>query len=256
MTIRTEHILSKLVFTSVLCAAMFTAIIAKASDEAEQLETVRANIVLNLSDIPVDHLAATQVPGIYEIISEGQVYYVDSTATFLFDGSLVDLKERKNLTELSMVAQNLRYIDAIGEENMLIYSSDTKQPTRSMSVFTDLDCPFCQRLHSELDVLLDAGVSVRYLLFPRAGLNTQAHKNLESVWCASDRHAALTTAKRGELAPQASCDNPITEHVALARQLGLTATPMIYLDDGQRINGYLDAHTLLEVFDETVPLEH
>ncbi len=227
-----------------------------ASDDAAQLDKVQKNLAINLSEIPVDHLAATPVPGIYELISEGQVYYVDSTATFLFDGSLVDLTERKNLTEQSMVAQNLRYIDAIGEDNMLIYESADTAPTRSMSVFTDLDCPFCQRLHSELDILLEAGISVRYLLYPREGLNTQAHKNLESVWCASDRHAALTEAKQGKLASAATCDNPITQHVVLARQLGLTATPMIYLDDGQRINGYLDAETLLEVFDETEPLAH
>ncbi len=239
-----------------ILALLITPLAAQADDDTAQLDKLRTLLQTNLSDIPIDHLSATRVPGIFEVISEGQVYYVDSTASYLFDGSLVDLKARQNLTEQSMVAQNLRYIDAIGEENMLIYKSDDTAPTRSMSVFTDLDCPFCQRLHSELDILLDAGVSVRYLLFPRAGLNTQAHKNLESVWCANDKHAALTAAKRGELAPTASCENPITQHVALAQQLGLTATPMIYLDDGQRINGYLDAHTLLEVFDESVPLEH
>lgn len=248
-------------FLSLLVLSLLSPIITQASDDAAhddaaQLDELRANIKLNLSDIPIDHLAATRVPGIYEIISEGQVYYVDSTASYLFDGSLVDLKGRKNLTELSMVAQNLRYIDAIGEENMLIYESANTESTRSMSVFTDLDCPFCQRLHSELDVLLDAGVKVRYLLYPREGLNTQAHKKLESVWCASNPHAAMTAAKQGELAPDASCDNPIAQHVVLAQQLGLTATPMIYLDDGQRINGYLDANTLLEVFNESTPLEH
>lgn len=229
---------------------------AHASDDVAQLDKLRTTLQTNLPDIPIDHLSVTRVPGIYEIISEGQVYYVDSTVSFLFDGNLVDLKGRQNLTELSMTAQNLRYIDAIGEENMLIYKSNDAAPTRSMSVFTDLDCPFCQRLHSELDILLDAGVSVRYLLFPREGLNTTAHENLESVWCADDQHAAMTAAKRGELAPVASCDNPITQHFTLAQQLGLTATPMIYLDDGQRINGYLDAHTLLEVLDESEPLKH
>jgi len=240
----------------VLLLAMLVPISAYASDNETALDDLRANIKIHLSDIPIDHLAATAVPGIFEIISEGQVYYVDSTASFLFDGSMVDLKGRKNLTEQSMVAQNLRYIDAIGEENMLIYKSADTEPTRIMSVFTDLDCPYCQRLHSELGILLDAGITVRYLLYPRAGLNTQAHKNLESVWCTDDRQAAMTAAKSGKPVPSASCENPITEHAVLAQQLGITATPMIYLDDGQRINGYLDAQTLLEVINETKPLEH
>lgn len=247
---------SKLAYALVLVLSLAIQTPAMASDDAEQISQVREKLEENLPDIPVDHVATTLVPGVFEVISEGQVYYVDSTVSFLFDGNLVDLNGRKNLTEASMVAQNLRYIDAIGEDNMLIYKKANEESTRSISVFTDLDCPYCQRLHSELDILLDAGVSIRYLLYPREGLNTQAHKNLESVWCASDRHAALTAAKHGELAPLASCDNPIAQHVALARQLGLTATPMIYLDDGQRINGYLDAETLLEIINETEPLSH
>jgi len=245
--------------TSLLLIAVTSTLMAlpaHATDDTAQLAELRANLQQNLAEIPVDHLAATPVPGIFEIISEGRVYYVDKTASFLFDGSLVDLQARKNLTEVSMTAQNLRYIDAIGEQNMLIYKSETTAPTRSMTVFTDLGCPFCQRLHSELDILLEAGVVVRYLLFPRDGLNTTAHKNLESVWCANDQHAALTAAKAGQPVAAASCENPITKHVLLAQQLELSATPMIYLDDGQRINGYLDANTLLEVINESTPLAH
>lgn len=251
----------RMILTKKACKAVFacTLLLYTAmamSDNTDQLDALRTTLAENLNDIPIEHLARTPVPGLYELISEGQIFYIDETASFLLDGNLVDLKGQKNLTEKSMTAQNLRYIDGIGEDNMLIYTKADTTPTRSMSVFTDLDCPYCQRLHSELDILLEAGVSVRYLLYPREGLNTQAHKNLESVWCAEDQHAALTAAKNGELAPSANCDNPITQHVALARQLELTATPMIFLDNGQRINGYLDAETLLEVFDETKPLEH
>lgn len=243
-------------FNKLVCAIFFTltVIVQTPSEAADELDEVRTNLQKNLPDIPVDHLALTLVPGIFEIISEGEVYYVDSTVSYLFDGSMVDLKGRKNLTQQSMTAQNLRYIDAIGEQNMLIYKNADSESTRQISVFTDLDCPFCARLHSELDVLVDAGVSVRYLLYPRPGLNTPAHKKLENVWCASDQQAALTAAKLGTSTPATDCDNPVTQHFILGRQLGLTATPMIYLDDGQRINGYLDAATLLEVINESEPL--
>lgn len=239
---------------SLACVLTFLAITPlQASDE---LDAVRAKMQTNLADIPIDHLGTTPVPGVFEVISEGEVYYVDSTVSFLFDGSMVDLKGRKNLTQLSMTAQNLRYIDAIGEQNMLIYNSTDKDSTRRISVFTDLDCPYCARLHNELEVLTDAGVTVRYLLFPRAGLNTPAHKKLENVWCASDQNAELTAAKKGAATSTATCDNPVEQHFALGRQLGLTATPMIFIDDGQRINGYLDAQTLLEVINESEPLVH
>jgi len=251
-----KGLVRKLVWLLMLTLVFGYHTVSLGANESEQISQVREILKTNLPDIPVDHLASTAVPGIFEVISEGRVYYVDSTVSFLFDGNLVDLKGRKNLTETSMVAQNLRYIDAIGENNMLIYKNTDTEPSRHISVFTDLDCPYCQRLHSELDILLEAGIAIRYLLYPREGLNTQAHKNLESVWCASDQHAALTAAKLGELPSSESCENPIEQHVVLARQLRLSATPMIYLDDGQRINGYLDAQTLLEVINETQPLIH
>lgn len=243
----------KLVLTGLLALSLLA---LSPVNAAESLDDVRLKLKQNLPDIPVDHLAQTPVQGIFEVISEGEVYYVDKSVSFLLDGNLVDLKGRKNLTQLSMTAQNLRYIDAIGEDNMLIYANAETGSSRRISVFTDLDCPFCARLHSELDVLLDAGITVRYLLFPREGLATNAHKKLEHIWCANDQHAALTTAKLGKSIESAPCDNPVTQHFLLGRQLGLTATPMIYLDDGQRINGYLDAATLIEVINETKPLNY
>jgi len=84
----------------------------------------------------------------------------------------------------------------MGEDNMLVYEPD--EPTgRSITVFTDISCGFCRRLHADIDQLLDEGVAVRYLLFPRAGLGSSGHQALEDVWCNENPQEAMTVAKAG-----------------------------------------------------------
>jgi thiol:disulfide interchange protein DsbC len=121
-------------------------------------------------------------------------------------------------------------------------------------VFTDISCGYCRRLHAELDTLLDAGVRVRYLLFPRAGMGSQGQKDLESVWCADDPQAAMTNAKAGGKIEPKSCDNPIAKHVALAERVGLRGTPLIYTDSGEKIPGYREASALVKMIEASKPL--
>ena len=107
-----------------------------------------------------------------------------------------------------------------------------------------------------MDTLLDEGVSVRYLLFPRAGLGSQGHKDLESVWCADDPQAAMTNAKAGGKIEPMTCDNPIEQHVALAERLGLRGTPLIYTDSGEKIPGYREARVLAGMVNQSEPMSN
>ncbi len=139
------------------------------------------------------------------------------------------------------------------KENMLIYEPEVPS-NRSITVFTDISCGYCRRLHGEINTLLDEGVRVRYLLFPRAGLGSQGHKDLESVWCADDPQAAMTNAKSGGKIDPKSCDTPIESHVALAERLGLRGTPLIYTDSGVKIPGYREAAILAGMVNDSKPL--
>lgn len=136
---------------------------------------------------------------------------------------------------------------------MLIYEP-AEPSTRSITVFTDISCGYCRRLHAELDTLLEEGVRVRYLMFPRAGIGSQGHKDLESVWCADNPQEAMTNAKAGGKIVAKSCPNPIEEHVALAERLGLRGTPLIYTDGGEKIPGYREASALVAMVNASEPL--
>jgi len=191
--------------------------------------------------------------GLYELIADGQLYYVDEAGEYLFDGNMIQLSDRRNLTEARLGTLHAVMVEEIGEDNMLIYEPETES-NRSLTVFTDISCGYCRRLHAELDTLLEEGIRVRYLLFPRAGMDSQGHKDLESVWCADDPQAAMTNAKAGGKITPMTCDNPIESHVALAERIGLRGTPLIYLDSGDRVPGYREATILANMIKDSEPL--
>ena len=232
--------------------AALTVFSATASAEST-LDEVGKRLSDSLPGISVTSLTETPVPGLYELITDGQIYYLDESAEYLIDGSLIQLKDRVNLTDVRLGGIHMSLISDMGEANMLIYEP-AKPSTRSITVFTDISCGYCRRLHAELDTLLEAGVRVRYLLFPRGGLGSQGHKDLESVWCADDPQGAMTNAKSGGNIDPKTCDNPIEQHIALAEQLGLRGTPLIYTDSGEKIPGYREASALASMVNDSEPM--
>ena len=101
-------------------------------------------------------------------------------------------------------------------------------------------------MHSEITDLMDAGIRVRYMLFPRAGVGSDSHRKAVAVWCADDQRTAITAAKAGRDPGAASCSNPIESHMKIGRQLGLRGTPFSLTDTGEPINGYMPAKAMLE----------
>ncbi len=222
------------------------------ASDASKLAHLREKLADQLPGMPVDSIVATPIEGVYELITEGQIYYVNDDASFLLTGNMIELATQQNLTELRLGGLHMDLLASIDESNMLIYEPK-KDSDRSITVFTDITCGYCRLLHEQIDTLLDAGVSVRYLLFPRAGLGSPGHQALESVWCNADPQQAMTTAKAGGQVDQASCANPIESHVQIAEQVGLRGTPLIYLDTGERVHGYREAAILADMVNAGVP---
>lgn len=222
------------------------------ADEQPSLTEVRQRVEAALPGITLSSVAETPVNGLYEAIIDGSIYYVDASGQFLLEGSLIELQTRSNLTEARLGTLHMGLLTDLDDEQMLIF--EPENPTgRSITVFTDISCGFCRRLHAEIDTLLDEGIAVKYLLFPRSGLGTAGHQALESVWCNENPTDAMTTAKAGGRVPTANCSNPIENHVALAHQVGLRGTPLIYVDNGERIPGYREAAQLVSMIQSSEP---
>lgn len=229
-------------------------LIKKAADNAEdeQIKQLRAQIDEKMPGMPIKSITATPVDGVYELVSDGQIYYINKDASFLLTGNMIDLETEQNLTELRLGGLHMELLADIDESNMLIY--EPEEPSdRWITVFTDISCGYCRLLHEQIDTLLDAGVRVRYLMFPRAGLGSPGHQALESVWCSDNPQSAMTIAKAGGQIDELSCDNPIEQHVEVAQQVGLRGTPLIYLDTGERVHGYREAAILAKMVQDGKP---
>jgi len=227
-------------------ALLATSLVCATASAEGDLQALEGEIKKRLPDLKISSIAETPVEGVYELISGGQIYYIGGGGRFIIDGDLIDLDTRANLTNERLGSIHIGLINAMDESDMLVYQPE-EQTGRSITIFTDTSCGYCRKLHQELDQILAEGIAVRYLLFPRAGVDSPAHKNLESVWCAPDPQGAMTTAKAGGAVPDQSCENPILAHMSLAEQVGLRGTPLIYLDTGQQVPGYRPAAELINM---------
>jgi len=232
----------------VLLAVSFTSTSTVSANEAD-IKQLKASLSASMPALADMSVKATPINGLYEVLSGGQVMYMTKDAQYALDGNLYDMKTRVNLTENARGAIRLKALNKLGEENMLVYmpEGDVKH---TITVFTDIYCPYCVRLHSEVDEYMKNGVKVRYIFVPFKG-----PKSVEasiSVWCAKDRNKALTMAKNGDSLEKKTCDNPVSEHQALATALGIRGTPAIMLESGELMPGYVPAAKLIEKLNRTM----
>ena len=143
----------------------------------------------------LEDLRPAPIPGLYEFTQGAEISYLTADGKYFFDGNLYDVDSRENLTEVVRARARLALISAVPESQMVIFSP--KNPLYTITVFTDVDCGYCRKLHSEMAELNRMGVRVRYMFFPRTGPNTESWKKAEVVWCSPNRNEALTRAKAG-----------------------------------------------------------
>ena len=194
--------------------------------------------------MPIDSVSASKVPWLFQIsLKDGSILYTDKNGDFLFAGQVFELREGRfnNLTENSKKKNRLALLSFSPESEMIIFPSKTPLPLATITVFTDIDCGYCRKLHREVGMLNHLGVKVRYLAFPRAGVGSDSYDKIVSVWCAEDPLDALTRAKIGEEIGARNCDNPVKKHLQLGKKIGVSGTPAIFFEDGTLQPGYLEA---------------
>jgi thiol:disulfide interchange protein DsbC len=207
-------------------------------------DAVKQALTTSMPTAKIESVKPSEVKGVYEVVIEGNVFYVSEDGKYLFQGHLIDIKAKKDLTEAKLAVSHKQDLDAMGENNMIIFHPKIKK--YQISVFTDIDCGYCRKLHSEIDQYMAEGITIRYLFFPRAGKGSESYNKAVSVWCANDRNAALTAAKLGKPIENKQCKNPIDAHMALSEKFGARGTPMIVTDKGNVLPGYVPAKQLAQ----------
>lgn len=236
--------------------SIFSAQIVSAADmattPADELAAVKAAIEKMAPGNKVDRIQATSIPSIYEVMMGAEVVYISKDGRYMLQGDLIDINAKKNLTEDQRAKGRIKLISAVKPSDMIIFAP--KAPKHVVTVFTDIDCPYCRKMHEEIAAYNRLGIEIRYLAFPRAGVNTESYNKMVAVFCAPDRKAALTAAKANKPVPAKTCANPVDAHMRLVSELGLTGTPTLILKDGSIIPGYVPAERLAAALDEKFKL--
>ena len=204
---------------------------------------IRNAIVKVVPNTVIESIKPSPIPGYKEVSVGGQVVYVSTDGKYLIQGSLMELATRENLTDASEAVLRRGVLDAVPRERRIVFSP--ANPKYRVTVFTDIDCGYCRKMHAQIADYMKAGISVEYLFFPRAGLSSESYTKAQNVWCAKDRRKALTDAKADRPVTKATCPNPIAMDYALGRKVGVDGTPAIYGPDGTQLGGYLPPAEML-----------
>ncbi len=235
----------------VALAAALCCIGARAEEPRDAAKDPRAALLKVLpAGSKLEDLHPSPIPGIYEFSQGADVSYLTADGKYFIDGNIYDMHTRENLTEARRDRMRAALIDAVPESEMLIFGP--KNAAHTITVFTDVDCPYCRKLHGDIDALNKLGVRVRYLFYPRTGPNTESWRKAEAVWCSPDRNAALTRAKTGAKVDTGKlCSpNPVARDYELGQTVGVRGTPAIIASNGAYISGYMPPQDLLKAIED------
>ncbi len=223
---------------------LWSLLAAAAEEEAPPLGVLQGVMKLSPGIAP-SRIVPSPIPGLYEVTLGPHVVYMSEDGRHVVRGDLIEIESGENLTEVSRSAARLAALGQLDEADMVVFAPEETKHT--ITVFTDVDCPYCAKLHRDVPKLTAQGVKVRYLAFPRAGLSSGTYNKMVSIWCADDQRQAMTDAKSRRPVEARECPNPVAEQYSLGRRLGIRGTPTIFLESGQMIPGYVPAERLVQM---------
>ncbi|MDG2375142.1 MAG: thioredoxin fold domain-containing protein [Woeseiaceae bacterium] len=225
-----------------------TAVVA---DDTAEYQHVRETVASMFSGIDEDDIFPSDVDGWYTIRKGAIIAYISGDGRYLLQGDLIDLADQVNLSEKDRNDARVKMMSSVSEDSVITFTPDTVRHT--VSIFTDIDCTFCRRLHNQIDEYMDEGIEIRYFLYPRNGPASPSWAKAEQVWCSSNRNQALTLAKQDESFDYRDCDSSIVSaHYSMGQDVGLRGTPAIVLEDGTLFSGYLPPKQLTEAIASTL----
>ncbi|MDA1075880.1 MAG: DsbC family protein [Proteobacteria bacterium] len=231
---------------NLVCVLIVSAAPLALAGDSDDGSILRERLVKLRPDLPVQSVSSTPLPGIFALELPGGTYlYGTADGKYLFAGDMYELTD----TSLVNLAENRRsdyrrdLMEQVNVKDMVVFQP--KGPTKAViNVFTDVDCGYCRKLHQEMAELNGLGIEVRYLAYPRAGVDSDSYFKIVSAWCADDQKAAITSLKLGDTIPSKTCANPVADQYELGQKIGISGTPAIVLADGRLLPGYMPAESL------------
>ncbi|MCK5666301.1 MAG: DsbC family protein [Thiotrichaceae bacterium] len=230
--------MSKLIAAVVTAGSMLisTSVFAKPVPE---LEMALAKLMPGTQASSIEE---TVVPGLYEVSYGSTVLYFNKDASMMFRGDIINVNTRENLTEKKRGEARSALLKSMDASQMIVYPA--KDEKTKVTVFTDIDCPYCVKLHREMADYNAEGITIQYMAYPRAGIPSSSYTKAVSVWCSDNPAKAMGDAKEKMAIPEKTCDNPVAQQFQLGQALGVSGTPSMFLEDGTSLPGYVPAKRL------------
>lgn len=197
-----------------------------------------------MPEVTPNWLRPAPMAGMWEVAVGPHILYISADGQHLFRGDILKIDGLVNLSRPSRNRARLDVVQGMGESNLIVFTP--QETLHTVTIFTDVDCGYCAKLHSEMQTYLDAGIRIRYAAFPRAGVGSDTYRKMVSVWCSDDQQTALTRSKAGQEVTAKACTNPVAEQFEVGQLLGVRGTPSIVLETGDLLPGYLPAGRLLQ----------
>lgn len=230
----------KLTLTGVAGVLLALAAVPALADTDELISSLK---ILAGPDAVIGEVLETPMPGVYEVVVGNQLVHAYSAGKLVLVGEIYDVERRVSLKDEKANEKIASAVASVPVESMLVIAPE--ETKRYITVYTDVDCGFCRRFHRQIPDLMEAGVEVRYMAYPRAGIGSSSYDVIVAAWCADDQVKAITMAKNGEDIPPLTCENPVRDHYAVGVDSGIQGTPTIIFDDGTVVPGYLQTQELL-----------
>ncbi|KAF1686585.1 disulfide bond formation protein DsbC [Pseudoxanthomonas broegbernensis] len=194
-----------------------------------------------------DYIGDAPFAGFREVLLSGQVLYVSDDGRFLMQSQPFDIQARRPAASPGLMAFRRQALEGVPEQERIVFSPPN--PKYTISVFTDVECGYCRRMHQEIAEYNRLGIAVEYLAFPRMGMGSDDFRDMVSVWCSADRKRALTQAKAGTRVPGKQCTSPVAMHYALGQRIGVTGTPAVFAQDGSQLGGYMPPQQMIQALE-------
>lgn len=202
---------------------------------AQPITPVRQAMARMAPQMTIDDITPAPLPGFQQVTSGGQIIYISDDGRYALTGSIYDTEQSRDLTERALAGVRSKVLAGIPADKRLRYAPKDGEVRHEVTVFTDIDCPYCRVLHEQLPEYLVHGIAIDYVFFPLT-IHPGADQKAVAVWCSRDRHSAYDAAMAGEDPGQARCPNPVAETAAIARAMGLNGTPTMLDSNGRMLS--------------------
>lgn len=233
-------------FTTLITGSLLAvSAVAQADNDYSAVEETIRGLAPGAKSIAISE---TPIEGVLMVQVSGDVVYMTADGKFLIQGRVVNVETREDLTETAKAEGRRELLEGMDTSKQITFSPEN--PEYELTVFTDIDCGYCRKLHAQVQQYNENGIAIHYMAFPRAGIGSRSYEKAVSVWCAKDQQDAMTQAKMGADPDPLQCENPIAEQYQLGMALGVTGTPALLTADGTLIPGYVPPEQLRERLDK------